>query len=52
MDRLELMLSDADYTLLKKNSANKLVNDLKIILKKWKDKEFVSSSTYNFFKFI
>jgi len=45
---MEACLSDPDtYTLLKHNPANKLLSDLKTILKRWNDRKYIASFTYS-----
>jgi len=46
---METCLSDPDtYIILKHNPANKLLLDLKTILKRWNNRKYVSFSTYSF----
>ena len=44
--KLEILLSDTDiYTVLKRNPINKVLGDLKMLLKTWKRQEFVIDQT-------
>jgi len=48
IDRMEACLSDADtYIIQKRNPINKLLRDLKFMLKRWSDCKYVSSGTYS-----